>query len=149
MNLHELPRFEWPTVVLDESELDATPCYTAHLDPSVPGGTARRTALGSSLMVENAAFMQELEAFLIDRLTNEAWQRNRRCIEGSFVVNFSVEADGSLGNTMMLHHQLGGGSSIGINIFGILKDLERDGVRWHDGTLGQGEIILPVRFRIG
>lgn len=143
------PQFEWPVVVHDEAELNTSPCYTARLDPAVPGGTARRTALGQSLVVENAAFMAQLETFLVNRLTGEAWKRNRKCIEGSFVVNFSVLADGSLGNTMMLHHERGGGAYVGTDIFMILQDLDREGIRWHDGTLGKGEIILPVRFRIG
>jgi len=143
------PQFEWPVVVANEAELNTTPCYTARLDPTVPGGTARRTALGPSLMVENAVFMAQLETFLIDRLTGEAWQRNRKCIEGSFVVNFSVKADGGLGRTMMLHHERKGGKYIGTEIFKILEELDREEVRWHDGTLGEGEIILPIRFRIG
>jgi len=129
------PQFEWPVVVHDEAELNTSPCYTARLDPAVPGGTARRTALGQSLVVENAAFMAQLETFLVNRLTGEAWKRNRKCIEGSFVVNFSVER--------------GGGAYVGTDIFMILQDLDREGIRWHDGTLGKGEIILPVRFRIG
>ncbi len=142
-------RSAWPIVLLERGSAGETPCYSVSLDPTVPGGNARRTALGRSLVVENAVFMKQLERYLLDRLTDETWRRNNTCIEGSFVVNFSVKADGSLSSTKMLHHQFGGGRRIGIDIFDILDRLDRDGIRWHDGTLGKGEIILPIRFRIG
>ena len=50
---------------------------------------------------------------------------------------------------MMLHLERGGGAYVGTDSFSILVVLDREGFRWHDGTLGEGEIILPVRFRIG
>jgi len=134
-------------------EIDLTegkaPCYTVTIDPTVDGGNARRNALGPSLAAENAEFFTRLESYLIQKFTDETWSRTNNCFEGSFVVNFSVEPDGSLGNTQMLHHQRKGGTRVGTSVFEILEELDRAGHRWHDGTLGKGEIVLPIRFRIG
>jgi hypothetical protein len=124
------------------------PCYTVEIDPTVDGFDDTRSAVfGESIMDGTDGFLAELEIFLIDEFTRTVW--NGRCFEGSFVVSFNVDEDGSLGHTIIVHHLRKGGVSVSHGIYQMLYELDHDGHRWHDGTRGAGEVRIPVRFRIG
>jgi len=125
-----------------------TPCYTVTIDPTVDGFEDTRAAVfGNSIMDGTDGFLAELETLLIDEFTRTSW--NGRCFEGSFVVSFNVEADGSLGHTIIVHHLRDGGKSVMHGVYQMMYELDHEGHRWHDGTRGAGEVRIPVRFRIG
>ncbi|WP_020568465.1 hypothetical protein [Neolewinella persica] len=124
------------------------PCYTVTIDPTVDGFEDKREAVfGDAIMDGTDGFLAELETLLIDEFTRTAW--NGQCFEGSFVVSFNVDADGSLGHTIIVHHLRQGGKSVMHGVYNMMYDLDNQGHRWHDGTRGAGEVRIPVRFRIG
>jgi hypothetical protein len=74
--------------------------------------------------------------------------RDNKCFNGSFVVSFDVDAEGRIGENMLVHHLTGSSNAAGIAVLDVLRGMDLEGHRWHDGTAGQVEVRVPVKFKL-
>ena len=127
-----------------------TPCFEVTIDPTVEGNDAdyRLDMFGGAHVATSDLFRSELSAALSKSFTEEVWARDNKCFAGSFVVSFSVTEQGRLGQNMLVHHLRGSSSSAGFAVLDVLREMELNGHRWHDGDQPAGEVRIPVRFKL-
>jgi len=137
-----------PVDYVPAPDLTKEPCYSVLIDPTVEGyDETHPNVFGPDVMSGTEDFLTELETLLIEEFTKTSWDGS--CFQGSFVVSFNVTAEGGLGHTIIVHHLVDGGKQAMPGVYQMLRDMHNSGFRWHDGTKGEGEIRIPVRFRIG
>ena len=126
------------------------PCFEVKIDPSVPGANLdyRTDMFRGGALVTSAVFTDALKAVMAEEFKEEVWARDAKCFAGSFVVSFSVEENGKLGANMLVHHLRGQSFEAGHAVLDVLRSLDREGHRWHDGTGGAGEVRIPVSFKL-
>lgn len=49
---------------------------------------------------------------------------------------------------MLVHHLRGSSFSAGHAVLDVLRSLDREGHRWHDGADGAGEVRIPISFKL-
>ncbi len=126
------------------------PCFEVKIDPSVPGADIdyRTDMFSGSSLVTSEAFAEALKLKMSEAFKDEVWARDAKCFAGSFVVSFSVTESGYLGSTMLVHHLRGQSFDAGHGVLDVLRSLDREGIRWHDGTKGAGEVRIPISFKL-
>lgn len=146
----DIPNFREASRFFDDEAI--SPCFTVWIDETIPGA-AKDAVSGrfgnSDLTIGTEAFTEGLKKRMADDFSAEAWARDRNCFDGSFVVSFTVTEEGRLGDSALVHHLRGQSNSAGISVLDVLRSLDREGVRWHDGTQGAGEVRIPVKFKLG
>lgn len=127
-----------------------SPCFTVTIDPSVEGHDEdyRLDLFGGQTVVEAKQFEEALATKMAESFVEEAWARSPKCFKGSFVVSFDVEADGSLGSNMLVHYINGRSAQAGIAVLDVVRGMDLEGHRWHDGSEAAGEVRIPVSFRL-
>ena len=133
-------------------ETDALPCFTVRIDPTVAGAREdyRSDLFGNGPLVASAeVFTEALKEAMAADFSAEAWARDPNCFDGSFVVSFSVTETGRLGDDMLVHHLRGQSNQAGISVLDVLREMDRNGHRWHDGTGESGIVRIPVKFKLG
>ncbi|TXF89508.1 hypothetical protein FUA23_09900 [Neolewinella aurantiaca] len=128
----------------------ATPCFVVNINPDVEGHNDRlKTHIFGDLRIETTdLFRSGLEVALAESFTEEVWARDKKCFNGSFVVSFNVDGEGRLADNMLVHHIKGSANEAGIAVLDVLRDMDINGHRWHDGSLAGGEVRVPVSFRL-
>lgn len=126
------------------------PCFEVKIDPSVPGAGVdyRSDMFAGSTLVTSEVFTEAIKAVMTESFKDEAWARDAKCFAGSFIVSFSVTDTGELGANMLVHHLRGQSFEAGHAVLDVLRSMDREGYRWHDGTEGAGEVRVPVSFRL-
>ena len=148
----DIPNFRDHSRFLYNEGSAKAPCFTVQIDPTVDGADSDyRTDLfgDGQLLISSDKFAESLKQRMADDFSAETWARDDNCFDGSFVVSFAVTAEGRLGDDMLVHHLRGKSNSAGISVLDVLRSLDREGVRWHDGTKGAGEVRIPVKFKLG
>jgi len=127
-----------------------TPCFRVEIDPNVAGHDQdyRLDMFGGTHIETTDLFRSGLEDALAESFKDEAWARDRKCFNGSFVVSFDVDGSGRLGSNMLVHHLKGSSGTAGLAVLDVLRSMDVDGHRWHDGSLAGGEVRVPVSFRL-
>jgi hypothetical protein len=127
-----------------------TPCFRVEIDPKVAGHDQdyRLDMFGGTHIETTDLFRSGLEDALAESFKDEAWARDRKCFNGSFVVSFDVDGTGRLGSNMLVHHLRGSSSTAGLAVLDVLRGMDIDGHQWHDGSLAGGEVRVPVSFRL-
>jgi|GEM_PF-2233699 len=127
-----------------------TPCFRVEIDPDVAGHNQdyRLDMFGGTHIETTDLFRSGLEDALAKTFQEEVWARDRKCFNGSFVVSFDVDGSGRLGTNMLVHHLRGSSSTAGLAVLDVLRGMDIDGHRWHDGSLPRGEVRVPVSFRL-
>lgn len=127
-----------------------TPCFRVEIDPNVAGHDQdyRLDMFGGTHIETTDLFRSGLEDALAESFKEEAWARDRKCFNGSFVVSFDVDDSGSLGSHMLVHHLKGSSGTAGLAVLDVLRSMDVDGHRWHDGSISGGEVRVPVSFRL-
>jgi hypothetical protein len=128
----------------------ATPCFAVTINPDVAGHNDRlKTHIFGDVRIETTdLFRSGLENALAESFTEEVWARDKKCFNGSFVVSFNVDGNGRLADNMLVHHITGSANEAGMAILDVLRGMDTDGHRWHDGSLDGGEVRVPVSFRL-
>lgn len=145
----DIPNFRDPAAssLFGESE---APCFEVKIDPSVPGAAEdyRADMFAGGTLVTSRAFTEAIKQVMTEEFKEEVWARNASCFAGSFVVSFSVTEEGALGSNMLVHHLRGRSFGAGHAVLDVLRSMDREGHRWHDGTAGAGEVRIPVSFKL-
>lgn len=145
----DIPNFRDPAASSLFGESKA-PCFEVKIDPSVPGATEdyRTDMFVGSTLVTSTAFTEAIKQVMTEEFKDEVWARDAKCFAGSFVVSFSVTENGELGSNMLVHHLRGQSFGAGHAVLDVLRSMDRDGYRWHDGTQNAGEVRIPVSFKL-
>lgn len=102
----------------------------------------------SSLVARRKCAEQRLLDYIYRRIVYPAEAREQG-LEGTVVITFVVEKDGSLSNAAVVR-DIGGGA--GAAALRLLEAMQRDGVRWIPGRQGgqpvRVQFNLPVRFKL-
>jgi len=133
------------------NSLSAEPCFEVKIDPKLlDDAEVNRSDLfnGGEITSTRELLVSELKTKLAASFSDEVWKRDPKCFDGSFVVSFGVNADGSLSENMLVHHIKGGSNMAGVAVLDVLLKMNREGHRWHDGTQGTGEVRVPVSFKL-
>lgn len=126
-----------------------TPCFRVEIDENVAGNDFQADMFsGESYLSTSELFRSGLETAMAESFTDEVWARDKKCFNGSFVVSFDVDADGRIGDNMLVHHIKGSSNAAGIAVLDVLRSMDLQGHRWHDGTAGAAEVRVPVKFRL-
>ena len=127
-----------------------TPCYEVTIDNDLLIGLEdfKSGNFGEEVLDIDHLLTEEFKTSLAAEFSTRTWQNENHCFDGSFVISFRTEADGSLGTDMLTHNIKGGAHGGGTMASRVVLDLDARGHRWHDGTLPAGEVRLPVRFRM-
>jgi hypothetical protein len=126
-----------------------TPCFKVEIDESVSGTDFQPDLFsGESYLSTSELFRSGLETAMAESFTEEVWARDSKCFNGSFVVSFDVDAEGRIGKNMLVHHVKGSSNAAGIAVLDVLRSMDLDGHRWHDGSAGNVEVRVPVKFRL-
>ena len=128
----------------------ATPCFEVTINPDVAGHNDRlKTHIFGDVRIETTdLFRSGLENALAESFTEEVWARDKKCFNGSFVVSFNVDEGGRLADNMLVHHIKGSANEAGMAVLDVLRGMDLDGHRWHDGSLDGGEVRIPVAFHL-
>jgi hypothetical protein len=133
------------------NSISAEPCFEVKIDPELlTGADVNRSDLfnGGEIASSRELLVSELKTKLAASFSDEVWKRDHKCFDGSFVVSFGVNEDGSLAENMLVHHIKGGTNMAGVAVLDVLLKMDREGHRWHDGTQGAGEVRIPVSFKL-
>ncbi|MEM9928715.1 MAG: hypothetical protein AAF840_02750 [Bacteroidota bacterium] len=127
-----------------------TPCFVVEFDDEVAGNNEdyRIDMFGGTYIETSDLFRSGLETAMAESFTEEVWARDRKCFNGSFVVSFDVDDNGRIGKNMLVHHITGSSNAAGIAVLDVLRDMDLQGHRWHNGAAGAGEVRIPVKFRL-
>lgn len=126
-----------------------TPCFKVEIDESVSGNDFQADMFsGENYLSTSELFRSGLEVAMAESFTEEVWARDSKCFNGSFVVSFDVDAEGRIGKNMLVHHVKGSSNAAGIAVLDVLRSMDLDGHRWHDGTAGEVEVRVPVKFKL-
>ena len=126
-----------------------TPCFKVEIDENVDGnGFQADMFSGESYLSTSELFRSGLETAMADSFTEEVWARDKKCFNGSFVVSFDVDREGRIGDNMLVHHIKGSSNAAGIAVLDVLRDMDLQGHRWHDGSAGAVEVRVPVKFKL-
>lgn len=126
-----------------------TPCFKVEIDENVDGnGFQADMFSGESYLSTSELFRSGLETAMAESFTEEVWARDQKCFNGSFVVSFDVDQEGRIGDNMLVHHIKGSSNAAGIAVLDVLRDMDLQGHRWHDGSAGAVEVRVPVKFRL-
>jgi hypothetical protein len=126
-----------------------TPCFKVEIDESVSGNDFQADMFsGESYLSTSEMFRSGLETAMSASFTEEVWARDSKCFNGSFVVSFDVDAEGRIGKNMLVHHVKGSSNAAGIAVLDVLRSMDLDGHRWHDGSAGDVEVRVPVKFKL-
>ena len=126
-----------------------TPCFKVEIDESVSGTDFQADMFsGESYLSTSEMFRSGLEVAMAESFTEEVWARDSKCFNGSFVVSFDVDNEGRIGKNMLVHHVKGSSNAAGIAVLDVLRSMDLDGHRWHDGTAGEVEVRVPVKFKL-
>lgn len=128
----------------------AEPCFVVDINPDVAGHNDRlKTHIFGDVRIKTTdLFRSGLEDALAESFTEEVWARDKKCFNGSFVVSFNVDGAGRLADNMLVHHITGSANEAGVAVLDVLREMDLDGHRWHDGSLDGGEVRVPVSFRL-
>ena len=133
------------------NSLSAEPCFEVKIDPALlADAEVNRSDLfnGGEITSTRELLVSGLKTKLAASFSDEVWKRDPKCFDGSFVVSFGVNEDGSLSENMLVHHIKGGSNMAGVAVLDVLLKMNREGHRWHDGTQGAGEVRVPVSFKL-
>lgn len=126
-----------------------TPCFKVEIDEGVSGNNFQADMFsGESYLSTSEMFRSGLETAMAESFTEEVWARDSKCFNGSFVVSFDVDDEGRIGKNMLVHHVKGSSNAAGIAVLDVLRSMDLDGHRWHDGTAGNVEVRVPVKFKL-
>ena len=126
-----------------------TPCFKVEIDESVSGNNFQADMFsGDSYLSTSEMFRSGLETAMAESFTEEVWARDNKCFNGSFVVSFDVDSEGRIGENMLVHHVKGSSNAAGSAVLDVLRSMDLSGHRWHDGTAGEVEVRVPVKFRL-
>ncbi|MFK8163116.1 MAG: hypothetical protein AB8H12_11690 [Lewinella sp.] len=126
-----------------------TPCFKVEIDESVSGTDFQPDMFrGESYLSTSELFRSGLETAMAESFTEEVWARDSKCFNGSFVISFDVDEEGRIGKNMLVHHVKGSSNAAGIAVLDVLRSMDLDGHRWHDGSAGEVEVRVPVKFKL-
>lgn len=126
-----------------------TPCFKVEIDENVDGnGFQADMFSGESYLSTSELFRSGLETAMAESFTEEVWARDQKCFNGSFVVSFDVDQEGRIGDNMLVHHIKGSSNAAGIAVLDVLRSMDLQGHRWHDGSAGAVEVRVPVKFKL-
>lgn len=104
--------------------------------------------LDTTLAVKQKCAEQQLLAFLYQNI-NYPYEARRENIEGTIVVRFVVEKDGSITQSQVLKEIGGGCGAEALRVINAMNDI---GVVWvpgqHGGKAVRARYVLPLRFKL-
>lgn len=119
--------------------------YAPELLAEAKGGKALFTG---QPVAAREVMLEDIEAFLLDRLHYEITRGTEECIEGSVIISLQIDGAGTIGPTMLAHHLRGGTDYAGLAIMAYFSDLRHDGRRWQNSTGEPMEVRLPLKFKL-
>ncbi|KAA3632877.1 MAG: TonB family protein [Bacteroidetes bacterium] len=130
--------------VTDTVSMDTTIYEVVEMAPRFPACEG----LDTTIAVKQKCAEQQLLAFLYQNI-NYPFEARRQNIEGTIVLRFVVEMDGTISNSEVMRDIGGGCGEEALRIVNAMNGL---GIRWvpgqHKGQDVRARYVLPVRFKL-
>lgn len=131
-------------VTVDSTVVDTTIYDVVEIPPRFPACER----LDTTLAVKQKCAEQQLLAFLYQNI-NYPYEARRENIEGTIVLRFVVEKDGTISNSQVMRDIGGGCGEEALRIVNAMNGL---GIRWvpgqQKGDAVRARYVLPVRFKL-
>jgi hypothetical protein len=124
-------------------------CFNVTYAPELLEDMSDNKPLFSGQTVEAKELMfKDIESYLLKQLHKEILRGTEECMEGSIIISLQIDADGTMGPTMLAHNLTGGTDYAGLAIMAYFSELRLEGHQWENFTGGPMEVRLPLKFKL-